>query len=98
MYSFESEIPEKKSIYFSLTYIFGLGRSKAFYICKKLGFCINLKTIDLTTEQKQKVFNMIKSLNLKIGADLKKYEFLQKSNLLSKKSYKGLRLNRGLPV
>jgi len=35
IYILETELPENKSIYFSLTKIFGIGKFQSFLICKK---------------------------------------------------------------
>lgn len=98
VYLFESELPEKKSIFFAMTQIFGIGKSQAFFICKKLGFSKNLKVKSLSKEQTQKLVSFIENSNLVLVGDLKKFKLLKLKKLLSIKSYKGLRLKQGLPV
>lgn len=51
LYIFESELPKNKSILYALTHIFGINKSRSNFICKKLGFLINLKVKDLTNSQ-----------------------------------------------
>lgn len=98
IYLFESELPNNKSIFFAMTHVFGIGNSQAFLICQKLGFSKNLKVRDLSKEQVQKLVSTIENSNLIIMDDLKKLKLLKFKKLLSIKSYKGLRLNQGLPV
>ena len=98
IYLLETKLPEKKSIYFSLTKILGIGEKTSFSICKKLGFSINLKTKDLTQEQIIEILKLIDYLNLTLNNELKKQKILILQNLINMKSYKGLRRVRGLPV
>jgi small subunit ribosomal protein S13 len=98
LYFLETKLPEQKSVYFALTKIYGIGNTTAFIICKKLGFSINLKIKDLTQEQTVEMLQLIDSLNLNLNNELKKLKSLTLKNLVSIKSYKGLRRVRGLPV
>jgi small subunit ribosomal protein S13 len=98
VYLFESEISENKPIFVSLTQIYGIGHFTAVLICKKLGFSKNLKIKDLSKEQILKIIKTIELLKLNIASDLKKSNLLNSKNLVSIKSYKGLRRNQGLPV
>lgn len=98
LYLLETNLPENKSVFFALTNIYGIGKSTAFLICKKLGFSINLKIKDLTQEQISEILRIVDSLNLLLNNELKKFKSLTLKNLISIKSYRGLRRVRGLPV
>ena len=98
IYLFESKIPTNKSVFFALKYIFGIGSSNAFLICKKLSFSVNLKVKNLSKEQINQLLIVIESLNIEIANDLKKFKQLTKKKLINIKSYRGLRQNQGLPV
>lgn len=98
IYLLETKLPENKSVYFSLTSIYGIGKSTSFFICKKLGFSLNLKTKDLSEEQIIDIIKLIDYLKLVINNDLKKMKSLKLKKLISIKSYRGLRLINGLPV
>lgn len=98
LYFLETKLPEQKSVYFALAKVYGIGKTTAFVICKKLGFSINLKIKDLTQEQTIEMLQLIDSLNLNLNNELKKLKSLTLKNLVSIKSYKGLRRVRGLPV
>lgn len=98
LYFLETKLSEHKPVCFALTNIYGIGKSTAFVICKKLGFSANLKIKDLTQEQIVEMLQLIDSLNLKLNNELKKVKSLTLKTLVSIKSYKGLRRARGLPV
>lgn len=98
VYLFESKIPEEKSVLFALTYIYGINKSTSYLICKKLGFSINLKINLLSNEQLNLLVKTTELLNLILGSNLKKLKQLHFKNLVSIKSYKGLRKKQGLPV
>lgn len=98
LYFLETKLPEHKSVLFALTNVYGIGKTTAFSICKKLGFSINLKVKDLTQEQVSEMLQLTESLNLTLNNELKKLKSLTFKNLVSIKSYRGLRRVRGLPV
>nr|YP_009144725.1 ribosomal protein S13 [Pseudo-nitzschia multiseries]AKJ77333.1 ribosomal protein S13 [Pseudo-nitzschia multiseries] len=98
LYLLETKLPENKSVFFALTNVYGIGKSTAFSICKKLGFSMNLKTKDLTQEQIIEILQLIDSLNLKLNNELKNLRSMNLKTLVSIKSYRGLRRVRGLPV
>ena len=98
LYLLETNLPENKSVFFALTQVYGIGKSTAFRICKKLGFSINLKIKDLTQEQTIEIIQTIDSLDLTLNNELKKLKSLALKNLIDIKSYRGLRRVRGLPV
>lgn len=98
IYLFESELPENMSVVFALKRIYGIGKKNSFLICKKLGFSINLKIKNLSKHQITYILNLINSLNLVVAADLKNLKNLITKNLISIKSYRGLRKIQGLPV
>jgi small subunit ribosomal protein S13 len=98
LYLLETNLPENKPVFFALTRVYGIGKNTAFLICKKLGFSINLKIKDLTQEQIIEILQLVDSLNLLLNNELKKFKSLTLKNLISIKSYRGLRRVRGLPV
>jgi small subunit ribosomal protein S13 len=98
IYIFESKLSENKSVFLTLKYIYGIGKSNSFLICKKLGFSKNLKIKNITKVQINQLINTIVNLKIKIGSDLKKLKVLNTKKLISIKSYKGIRKIRGLPI
>lgn len=98
VYLFESKLPENKSVYFALRYIYGIGKSTSFFICKKLGFSLNLKIKNLSEEQISQINRLIESLNFLVSNDLKRAKLLALQRLVNIKSYRGLRKKKGFPV
>ena len=97
-YLLESKLPENKSVLFALRYIFGIGKSRAVLICKKLGFLPNLKVKNLSDEQVSKILRLSESLNYVLANDLRRLKLLSLQRLVSIKSYRGLRRKKGFPV
>jgi len=98
IYIIESNIPKNKSVFFALKYIYGIGVSNSLLICKKLGFSKNFKVKNLTKDQINQLLSIIESLEIELAGDLKKFKILNQKKLISIKSYRGLRRNKGLPV
>ena len=98
MYLLETELTENKSIFLALKNVYGIGKSKSFFVCKKLGFCFNLKVKELTEDQITKLLKLIESSNLTITSDLKKLKQLVTKKLVTIKSYRGLRQINGFPA
>lgn len=94
----ETNLLENKSVYFSLTKIFGIGRFQSFLICKKLGLSYNCKLSKLTPDQIVKLIKFIENLSLLINSNLKKSKIILVKRLVQIKAYKGIRRLRGLPV
>jgi len=98
IYVFESEIPSNKSVFFSLIYVFGIGKFNSFLICKQLGFLKNLKIKNLSKEQINQMTKIIEYLNFELASELKKKKTLTAKKLIFIKCYKGLRKIKKLPV
>lgn len=98
IYILETDLSEKKSIYFSLTKIFGINKFNACLICKKVGLAHNLKVYKLTPDQIIKLIKFIENSNITINTDLKKPKIMLAKKLVQIKAYKGIRKLRGLPI
>lgn len=98
LYLLETKLPENKSIFFALTYVYGIGEKTSILICKKLGFSVNLKVKDITQDQLIDILKVIDSSQLLLSNELKKLKILTLKKLVSIKSYRGLRRSKGFPV
>ena len=98
VYILETELSEDKSIYFSLTKIFGIGQSQSFLICKKLGLSYNCLLSTLTPDQVVKLIKFIENSSLLINSNLKKSKIMVTKKLVQIKAYKAIRKIRGLPI
>jgi small subunit ribosomal protein S13 len=98
VYILETEVLENKSVYFSLTKVFGMNNFQSFLVCKKLGLAYNCKLNKLTPDQIVNLIKFIENSNLLITNNLKKSKILIAKKLVQIKAYKGIRKLRGLPV
>lgn len=97
IYIFETKLPDNEFLIFALKKIYGLGNKQSNKICKKLGFSLNLRVKNLTTDQILKLTKYVDS-NFNVASELKKKKLMGKKKLINIKSYRGLRKLTGLPV
>jgi small subunit ribosomal protein S13 len=90
-------IPDNKRVQISLTYIYGIGRSRATKICEQAGVDINKKVKDLTEEEAGRIRQIIQDEG-RVEGDLRKEVQLNIKRLMDIGCYRGLRHRRGLPV
>jgi small subunit ribosomal protein S13 len=98
IYLLETDLLENKTVYISLTKVYGIGKSQALSIIKKLGFACNFKTSKLSSEQIVKLIKLVENLKLVINNNLKKSKIMITKKLIQIKAYKGIRKLKGLPV
>ncbi len=91
------DVPNDKHISISLTYIFGIGRSRAEAILKNLNISNSIKAKDLSEEEIVKIREYIEN-NYTIEGDLRREISQNIKRLIEVNSYKGIRHKRGLPV
>ena len=90
-------LPPEKRIEVGLTYIFGIGRSKANKILEEAKIDKDKKVDALTEDEVNKIRKIIETQE-KIEGDLRKELTLNIKRLMDIGSYKGLRHRRRLPV
>nr|YP_010196004.1 ribosomal protein S13 [Gracilaria bursa-pastoris]UAD83401.1 ribosomal protein S13 [Gracilaria bursa-pastoris] len=91
------DLPKNKRIEISLTYIYGIGKSKAIEILEQLNINHNIKTNELNDEQIV-LIRQILSNNYQVEGDLKRMESMNIKRLMTIGSYKGKRHQLGLPL
>jgi len=91
------DVPNDKHISIALTYIFGIGRSRAETILKKLKISNSIKAKDLSEEEIVKIREYIEN-NFTIEGDLRREISQNIKRLIEVNSYRGIRHKRGLPV
>jgi len=94
----EIERLKNESIFSLLISFYGIGKLKAKFICKRVGFSKNLKSKHLSYEQKNKLIKVVSNLNKELTSDSKKSEILNLKKAILIKFYKGFRKGKGLPV
>jgi len=90
------DLPRNKRMVVALTYIYGIGPTRAGEILANCGISEDTRSDNLTEEE-------INSLRLEIGkyqveGDLRRFESLNIKRLSEINSYRGMRHRRGLPV
>ncbi|UTR12534.1 30S ribosomal protein S13 [Evansella sp. LMS18] len=90
------DIPRDKRVVVSLTYVFGIGTSRAKEILAKAGVSEETRVRDLTEDELSKIREVIDSY--KVEGDLRREVSLNIKRLIEIGSYRGIRHRRGLPV
>ena len=91
------DLPVNKRIQIGLTYIYGIGKSRAAKICQEAAIDINTKVKDLTEEEAIKIRSIIQRDGM-IEGDLRKAVSMDIKRLMEIGCYRGLRHRRGLPA
>lgn len=91
------DLPRNKRVKIALTYIYGIGPSRAKAICDVASIPDSLRTDALTDEQIAKMRAYIES-NYKVEGDLRRETGLSIKRLMDLNCYRGLRHRKGLPV
>ena len=91
------DLPREKKVEIGLTYIFGIGRSRARKILEKSGVDQNLRVRDLTDSDVTKLRQVI-DRDFKVEGALRTEVSMNIKRLMDIGSYRGIRHRRGLPV
>jgi small subunit ribosomal protein S13 len=91
------DIPREKRLEISLTYIFGVGRTRSKEICESVGISPNTRVRDLTEDEVAHLRTYVDQ-NLKVEGDLRREIAANIKRKVEIGSYEGLRHRRGLPV
>ena len=90
------DIPNDKPVAFSLTYIYGIGRTTARKICEDAKVDPSLRVKDLSDDQMNAIRNEVSKL--KVEGDLRREVALNIKRLTEIGCYRGQRHKKGLPV
>ncbi len=91
------DIPREKRLVISLTYVYGIGPTKAAEICEATGMNPSTRVRDLTEDEVNKLRTYIDE-NLKVEGDLRREVQQDIKRKMEIGCYQGLRHRRGLPV
>jgi len=91
------DLPPRKRAEIGLTYIYGVGRTRARSLLYRVGVDPNTKIQDMTEEQVNNVRNILEGEGA-VEGDLRKEVSMNIKRLIEMGSYRGLRHRRGLPV
>jgi small subunit ribosomal protein S13 len=91
------DIPREKRVEIALTYIYGVGRTRALATLADTGIDGNVRVKDLTDEQLLALRDHIEG-NFKVEGDLRREVASDIRRKVEIGSYEGIRHRRGLPV
>ena len=91
------DIPREKRIEISLTYIFGIGRTRSAEICRALDISPDTRVRDLTDDEVARIRTYIET-TFKVEGDLRREVQQDIKRKMEIGCYQGLRHRRGLPV
>ncbi len=89
-------IPDNKHAGISLTYVFGIGRSRALELCEKVGVDPTVKIQDLPDDKLDALRSEISQIS--VEGDLRRENSMNIKRLMDLGCYRGIRHRRGLPV
>ena len=90
-------IPTAKRVVIALTYIHGIGNTKAQQICAKVGIPAERRVNELTDDEVIQIRETIDT-DYQVEGDLRREVAMNIKRLMDLGSYRGLRHRRGLPV
>ena len=89
-------VPDNKHASTSLTYIFGIGRSRALEVCTEAGVEPARNVGELSEEDLDAIRNVVGRLT--VEGDLRRENSMNVKRLMDLGAYRGIRHRRGLPV
>jgi small subunit ribosomal protein S13 len=90
-------IPTNKRVEIALTYIHGIGRTKARELAAKIGIAPERRVQDLSDQEVLQIREAIDA-NYTVEGDLRREVAMNIKRLMDLASYRGLRHRKGLPV
>ena len=90
-------IPDNKRVEISLTYIYGIGKSRSTRILNEAKVDFSTQVKDLTEEEATRISKIIQNEG-RVEGDLRKESQLNIKRMMDINCYRGMRHRRGLPV
>jgi small subunit ribosomal protein S13 len=91
------DLPSGKRVDIGLTYIYGIGRSRALKILEKANVADGIKVRDLSEDEILRIQRVIQEEG-GVEGDLRKEVAMNIKRLIETGSYRGIRHRRGLPT
>lgn len=91
------DLPPNKQIKIGLTYVYGIGRTRAKEILAKANVDKDVKVKDLTEDDARKIREVVQD-DMRVEGDLRKEVTQNIKRLIEIGSFRGMRHRRGLPA
>lgn len=91
------DLPREKRLEIALTYIFGIGQTRAYQICDNLEIDRGTRVRDLTEDEVVRIRRFLEQ-NFQVEGDLRRDVAQNIKRKVEIGSYQGVRHRRGLPV
>jgi small subunit ribosomal protein S13 len=91
------DLPREKRLEIALTYIFGIGQTRAHQVCDNLEIDRGTKVRDLTDDEVVRIRRFLEQ-NFQVEGDLRRDVAQNIKRKVEIGSYQGVRHRRGLPV
>ena len=92
------DLPRNKRMEYALTYINGIGRTKAREVLKAAGISLDKRSDALDDAESRRIREVIEQMGLKVEGDLQREISMNIKRLMDLGCYRGLRHRRSLPV
>ncbi len=92
------DLPRNKRMEFALTYINGIGRTKAREVLATAGISLDKRSDALDDAESRRIREVIEQMGLKIEGDLQREISMNIKRLMDLGCYRGLRHRKSLPV
>jgi small subunit ribosomal protein S13 len=92
------DLPRNKRMEFALTYINGIGRTKAREVLKTAGISLDKRSDALDDAESRRIREVIEQMGLKVEGDLQREIVTNIKRLMDLGCYRGLRHRKSLPV
>jgi len=90
-------VPDNKQVQVSLTYIYGIGDTRAREILNKAGITLEKRVKDLSIEEIAKIGHVVQD-NYQVEGELRRVVSQNIRRLIDIRCYRGIRHQKGLPV
>ena len=91
------DLPPNKRAQIGMTYIYGVGKSRATTVLGQAGIDVNTKIKDISEDDLNKIRSILDT-DVEVEGDLRKHVQMDIKRLMDIGCYRGLRHRRGLPV
>lgn len=91
------DIPDNKTIWIALTYLYGIGKHTSQQILKEAGIDVNTKAGKLTEDELSRITQIV-DRNYVVGGQLRRQIAQNIARLRDINCYRGFRHRKGLPV